>query len=380
MNKLFIPKKINVGCQSRQGTYTGKLAYVIYWDDKGKLRKEASWNSWRDKKILPQEFENTPTEGFVLNKKAGGYSSGWNHRQTYCRVYDPRGFEFEINIPNLLFILQECNAYKGKGLEGEFVYAWDGTDLVLLPAHCPEYKDSVKFTELQNKSIGVKDLEPGCYYKTKKDEKELMYLGKFNYRNNGYGGDGVINKTHIFINPNGKGDYWNPRFIGTDSLTSFAEKITDAPTDEFAGYLEEFSKSRWSASITELKGKKANIKFPTDNSNYYYWGYSRRVEQSNSQKVGEFYLEEDNGIFRAYTIYIHREVKDKKDNYARYKEDFNHWLTLTSNKIKYVENGELITKSKKLVDDTKYTEDEIKNMKFVTIGYDLESKKSKEVV
>jgi hypothetical protein len=37
-------------------------------------------------------------------------------------VYDPRGFEFEISIPNLLYILQECTSTKGKGLDGEFVY------------------------------------------------------------------------------------------------------------------------------------------------------------------------------------------------------------------------------------------------------------------
>jgi hypothetical protein len=38
------------------------------------------------------------------------------------------GFEFEISIPNLLYILQECTSTKGKGLDGEFVYAWDGKD------------------------------------------------------------------------------------------------------------------------------------------------------------------------------------------------------------------------------------------------------------
>ena len=66
---LYIPDKIKVGYQKREGTYTGKLAYVIYYDEKGKLRKEASWNSWRKHDIEPQEFDNIPTEGFVLNKK-----------------------------------------------------------------------------------------------------------------------------------------------------------------------------------------------------------------------------------------------------------------------------------------------------------------------
>lgn len=69
---LLIPQKIKVGYQDRSGTYTGRLAYVIYYDQKGKLRKEASWQNWRDKQIEPDDFENIPTEGFVLNKKVGG--------------------------------------------------------------------------------------------------------------------------------------------------------------------------------------------------------------------------------------------------------------------------------------------------------------------
>lgn len=68
-SSIFIPKTINVGYQNRSGTYTGKLAYVIYYDEKGKLRKEASWNGWRDENIPNNEYDNIPTEGFVLNKK-----------------------------------------------------------------------------------------------------------------------------------------------------------------------------------------------------------------------------------------------------------------------------------------------------------------------
>ena len=140
---IFVPQKINVGFQNRNDTYTGKLAYVIYYDEKGKLRKETSWQSWRDEKIPNEEYENVPTEGFVLNKKVGGVeeSYGWDVRKTYTRIYDPRGFEFEITIPNLLWILENCNCIKGKGLEGEFVYGWDGKDLVLVPVDTPDYKE-----------------------------------------------------------------------------------------------------------------------------------------------------------------------------------------------------------------------------------------------
>ena len=61
-------KKIKVGFQERSDTFTKKLAYVIYYDQKGKLRKEKSWNSWKDDKIQDLDFDNIPTSGFVLNK------------------------------------------------------------------------------------------------------------------------------------------------------------------------------------------------------------------------------------------------------------------------------------------------------------------------
>lgn len=186
-SNIFIPKTINVGYQNREGTYTGKLAYVIYTDEKGKLRKETSWNSWRDKKIEPDVFENTPTEGFVLNKKVGDYDSGWNHRHAYCRVYDPRNFEFEITFENLLYILENTNSIVGKGLEGEFVYGWDGKDLVLIPTSSPDYKEISKYNEIvhNNLTIKAKDLIIGATY-LGKDNKEYIYMGRYDYYSYGY--------------------------------------------------------------------------------------------------------------------------------------------------------------------------------------------------
>jgi hypothetical protein len=159
---IYIPKRINVGYQDRKGTYTGKLAYVIYYDAKGVLRKEKSWQSWRDEKIDNTEYDNVPTEGFVLNKMAGGGCRGWDARQTYSRVYDPRGFEFEITMPNLLYVLENANCMKGKGLEGKFVYGWEGTELVLIPEAAPEFGKHQEFSALlAGESIKGKDLIAG---------------------------------------------------------------------------------------------------------------------------------------------------------------------------------------------------------------------------
>ena len=179
-SSIFIPKTINVGYQNREDTYTKKLAYVIYYDESGKLRKEFSWQKWRDEDLGNDEFENAPTEGFVLNKKVGDYVSDWNHRQAYVRVYDPRNFEFEITIENLLYILEHTSSIKGKGLEGEFVYGWDGKDLVLMPVDSPDYKEIKEYTDiLYNKeTIKAKDLIIGATY-LDKDNKEYIYMGKY---------------------------------------------------------------------------------------------------------------------------------------------------------------------------------------------------------
>lgn len=174
---MFLPKKIRVGFQNRRDTYTGKLAYVIYYDELNKLRKEKSFESWRAKDIDPQEFNNEPTEGFVLNKKTGGYSSGWNHRSTYIRVYDPRGFEVEISVSNLLYILRDCYCHPGKGLEGKFVYAWDGTELLLLSCAAKEYTEHLEKTKSIDKGIvSKKDLKEGYIYNNAKGES-FIYLG-----------------------------------------------------------------------------------------------------------------------------------------------------------------------------------------------------------
>lgn len=197
-SNIFIPKKINVGFQERKDTYTGKLAYVIYYDEKGKLRKEKSWNGWRDQNISNEEFDNVPTEGFVLNKKVGGVEeSYYDVRKTYVRVYDPRGFEFEITIPNLLWILENNNSVVGKGLEGNFVYGWNGTELLLVPTDSPDYKEITDYNKLihENNFIKGKELIVGATY-LGKDDKEYVYMGRFDYYDEGYWKNGKFFKSH----------------------------------------------------------------------------------------------------------------------------------------------------------------------------------------
>ena len=324
--QLFIPTKIKVGFNMRPDTYTGKLGYVIAWD--GKVwRKETSWENWREKYMAPElynvkkreqfdshlkymkqnnyytkeaieifeksydtfpanvhgfspdptiepvEFDNNPTEGFVLNKKVGGYKSDWHVRQTKSRVYDPRGFEFEISVENLLYILQETNSIKGKGLEGEFVYAWDGKDLVLLPACSPDYQKCVNFNSIQKNKVNLKSLVPGGTYLTKKEE-ELIYLGKFDWFPYTYGKgktryeikETQPQKTHIFVDKQG-------HHVINNSGSFLANVISDSPVDNYAELVQNFLKEKYSSKVKEFVSKQEEIKFPVDNPTGYRSSY-----------------------------------------------------------------------------------------------------------
>lgn len=253
---IFIPKIINVGYQERKDTYTGKLAYVIYYDEKGKLRKEVSWNGWRDKSIPNEEFDNVPTSGFVLNKKVGDYKSDWNHRQAYCRVYDPRNFEFEITIENLLYILQNTNSIKGKGLEGDFVYGWSGKDLILIPVESPDYKEIQKYNEIvySNKTVKVKDLIVGATY-LDKNNIEFVYIGKFDRYEYGYWKNGN------FFESKRKMDQW----CKENNIQKTKYKI-------YYGYREEYKEDQYA---------------PGNIGKYYCFYYKRKTYRG--EYVDDFY-------------------------------------------------------------------------------------------
>lgn len=276
MNQLFIPTRIKVGFQERNDTYSKRLAYIIYYDEKNKLRKEASWESWRNKNIEPQEFDNTPTEGFVLNKKAGGYSTGWNHRQTYCRIYDPRGFEFEISIPNLLYILEHTDCVKGKGLLGSFVYSYDGKDLVLLPVNTEDYQKCVEYTDLQSKRVSSKDFKEGCIYEDNK-QRQFVYLGKRMY----------YQEDNIWKKGNWKKDVISYKKVNEhiwksigDSWRTIPSKIvrevSNVPVDNYAFLVEEWCKDKLFKPFTSFEKvyfdteNYTNCRFMEINGNIYH--------------------------------------------------------------------------------------------------------------
>ena len=275
---------------------------MIYYDEKRKLRKEVSWNGWRDKNIEPQEFVNEPTSGFVLNKKVGDYQSNWNHRYAYCRVYDSRGdFEFEITIENLLYILENATSTKGKGLEGQFIYGWSGKDLILIPCESPDYKELTKLNDLRHekKKFNSKNMILGATYKSN-NNTELIYLGRYYQSNDDdketmsyffYNRESKYHKIDIvksltgniidIVNENCVEDYAN---LMDELLTYSNYSIREQKYDEYKDYtLEEFKESLnkrngfySSKYYAEVNGEIK--KYYYIDRYYGYWRYSSSTE------------------------------------------------------------------------------------------------------
>lgn len=368
-SNIFIPEKINVGFQERSDTYTKQLAYIIYYDEKGKLRKEASWNSWRNKEIEPKEFENVPTEGFVLNKKVGGYSSGWNHRQTYVRVYDPRGFEFEIDVVNLLYILENTNSIKGKGLEGEFVYGWDGKELILIPTSSPDYEEIQNYNKMVHSEVKLKgkDLNLGGTYITKQNE-EWIYLGRFDVWDNPsewsdslrrYVKTGDVNKGkyYWFFRKNDSEEIGRYYFEYIKSLSNkIIGVVDDTCVENYSELIDVMETHCKYSPIDETKNEYLPYTFEEIEALYNNYGYTfefynesgdltklSRTYSSNKDK-GNYYVSEDYYEEEKYWGGIRKIPKFKYTYFTSGKQIFETYRPHYKNT--YLRNGKLYSEGK----------------------------------
>lgn len=231
---LFIPKKIHIGFQERDDTYTGKLAYIIYEDEKGQLRKKESWNGWCDSDIEKIVLDNTPAK-FVLNKgvQRNGY---WGSGRSVIRIYDERDFEFEINIDNLIGILMHSDLSK-RDIQQECVFAWAGKDLVLLPTNSEEYEQSLQYTAKQSLKISSKELIKGYTYGQKKNNDIYVYMGFYDFYEFNYNQEQKsYGKKHVFYNLSSK-------LFSCPSIGTFSNVVSSEIHTDFATFNENLFKS-----------------------------------------------------------------------------------------------------------------------------------------
>jgi hypothetical protein len=350
-SNLYIPKKIKVGYQTREGTYSGKLGYIICYGVNGKLRKESSWEGWRDKKIEPNEYDNEPLEGFIINKNVERYN--WSHfssNRSYIRIYDPRGIEFEVTPENLTGILTVSDVNK-RALSGKFIYAWHGKDLVLLPCVSEEYEKAQDFTYRQHQKIFSKDLTPGCSYKTKKNE-DVVYVGYYYWYQLNLYGKKASNKRegkkyHIFYsNVEGNGSFY-PK----SNLEFLSIKNSDEITNDFASIIEKFQNNIHSSKIIEWRIIPTSIsleKYDPYNGKYggnynrftksHYFKISGNIVTEYSLGESERHDDRNNKREKGYTLSVYDRFNLVTESYLERESHYDfHWPY-------YVRQGKLYSK------------------------------------
>lgn len=166
-NYLNIPKEIIIGKKNNQGFVTYKQG--------SKLAKEISFKNWLGKGEQI-EITNSPTKGFILQDCVGGHGGSWYsyERRAWAIIKDPRGFNIEITFDNLVWIMKMVSHDHNTGFIGEFVYGWDGAQLMLVPTVSEDYKYT---STIDNKeSYKLKDLTIGETYRFP-NEHNMIYLG-----------------------------------------------------------------------------------------------------------------------------------------------------------------------------------------------------------
>lgn len=207
-----IPKQIHTGFQDRSDTYTGKLSFSTYVDEKtGKIKHDSEWDHWCQKQGRVV-LDNKPMTGFMFNRNKTHRSSGYNFssKRIVFRIYHPSGFEFEIKPDNVNLLLEYTDISK-KEIADPCIIAFTGKTIVLLPVSSPEYQDYIRKEEKRNQKSKLQNLKKEVAYKKKDSFDILIYAGKYDfsltfyrdsYRDKTYDKNKTIKNIDIFYNLN----------------------------------------------------------------------------------------------------------------------------------------------------------------------------------
>ena len=91
------------------------------------------------------------------------------------RVKDPRGFEIELTIKNIVFLLSTCTIQKNI-IKNKLIYTFLSGQHFLMPTTCTEYKNAMKYTNTLFKKKTITNIKIGDIFSTK-TIKEFIYLG-----------------------------------------------------------------------------------------------------------------------------------------------------------------------------------------------------------
>ena len=136
-------------------------------------------------KIL-DNVPNEPQLGFRITKMVSR-SGSWNGGNKLVRIEDPRGFELEISVDNLVKIMSMTTFIDGV-CQTECLWGREGSSNILLPVNSEPYEAARATTDYRNKEvISLRDVKFGDTVELKKTEQfeglTGEYLGAYNVYN-----------------------------------------------------------------------------------------------------------------------------------------------------------------------------------------------------
>tara|TARA_Y100000588_G_scaffold112523_1_gene123373 strand:- start:24036 stop:25316 length:1281 start_codon:yes stop_codon:yes gene_type:complete len=269
---LYIPKNILTGFRKRPDVQDGFLGYVTYKKSKNVVYKQRSWENWRDKNIEAKEMINIPMEGFLFCKSVMHIGDVSYAKYSRMRLYDPRGFEFEISMANVSLIISHASNINNGEIKGKFIYSWNGDELILLPEKSYDYQKALKNTQLKNGKVSARKLIVGATYESK-DKEEYVYVGRYDfYKDRDYKdlrkenldisnplflGNVKVKKDHVFYNIKNKS-------YSINMIPKLSNCSDSDLTDNFDDILTNFLNGKKASEIVSYKEIKLSKKEQED--------------------------------------------------------------------------------------------------------------------
>lgn len=375
ISKIYVPEKLKIQYQKRENTINGKLSFITYYDEKGKLRFEKSFNNWTDPKLGTDEVDNRPVKGFSISEGVKHDGGSFGSPRENVRIFDPRGYEFEISVGNFMDLLNHSDVI-GKTLTQECVFAWHDKQRLLLPTNSIYYQDIVSKSKKRKNKISVKDLVVGQSYSSKKSVEDVYYyLGAGNINISGYSfhhlskqtdfetyfnslleyfdGNGIkkffnvptkeffgkSKKRHYFLVSYGSGDLRVETFSNiSDRLEEeLDEKIdNDILENQIAKFIEfiNYKKTRFADLIKKERNVSESVFIETKN-----YMVNLNIRQGNAQMSLVPYKKTDDGLYEEVelTDEVKKEVLDSQTGYHQ-RNLFNAYFKSYEEKGKSVNN------------------------------------------
>lgn len=178
MKELKFFDKLYVGFQKDRyirGENHRILGFATPYEDTaaGKKRRD-SVDNWRDATLKSTTIENKSMSGFKIIDAVSRSSTD----NKLFRIEDPRGFELEIDVYNLLDLIRKYTIVNGVIIE-PLLWGREGQKNILISENSDEYRAYILSTKKFT-------LVPGMYLKNKSGTMIYRYEGKFAFHKIAY--------------------------------------------------------------------------------------------------------------------------------------------------------------------------------------------------